>query len=176
MAPRAALQLHNYLRIKLTALQHVARAWHNSNLEWAKWTAELKRGKKNIYQGWKWVKRRLFCWGEVQQDYRCMGGWVERRVTASGFLLTLEGSTLQHVAPMKTMCGPRVRSWNQMCSSSGVTHFVIYFPAWLTHSQVFAQLHLTRWLRKPPQCQCHETNSCTSDAVSNEWHVAYLNH
>lgn len=79
-------------------------------------------------------------------------------------------SNENHVLP-----GQEVHYWNQMCTSSGVIHFVIHPPpVRLTHSQVFSQFRLT----EPRHCQRHKTNSCTYDlanTVINEGHVAYSN-
>ncbi len=103
MAPHVALQLHNYLRIKLTTLQHVAHAWHNSNPERAKSATEprRKRGKKTTIGAESGSSGDG--WGGIHQDsrYREVGGGCLR------FSAYRQGSTLQRVAPMKTMCGPQ---------------------------------------------------------------------
>lgn len=110
------------------------------------------------------------CWAGLQMR----GGWIRCPSLCSWHWRVDPAacsSNENHVLP-----GQEVHYWNQMCTSSGVIHFVIHPPPpiRLTHSQVFSQFHLT----EPRHCQRHKTNSCTYDlanTVINEGHVAYSN-
>lgn len=109
----------------------------------------------------------------VEQVSRCEGGGF----AAPAFAPDTEGSTLQHVAPMKTTCCPGRRFTTETRCAPAQVSFTLWSippPVRLTHSQVFSQFRLT----EPRHCQRHKTNSCTYDlanTVINEGHVAYSN-
>lgn len=109
------------------------------------------------------------CWAGLQMRG---GGFA-----APAFAPDTEGSTLQHVAPMKTTCCPGRRFTTETRCAPAQVSFTLWSippPVRLTHSQVFSQFRLT----EPRHCQRHKTNSCTYDlanTVINEGHVAYSN-
>lgn len=87
-----------------------------------------------------------------------------------GFSPHTQGSTLQHVAPMKATCGPGRRRFTPetRCAPAQVSPFfffsVLYFPVW---QPIFTQFHLTlsEQTVSLPHCLCRKTNTCT---VNNE--------
>ena len=128
-----------------------------------------EKGKKNNdYQGWNWVKWRL---SSRSPDARGGG-----RFAAPAFAPDTKGSTLQHVAPDENhvLPGQEVHYWNQMCTSSGVIHFVIHPPhpsGWLTAKCSLSFISLSRVTanatRQIPALTTWQTQSLMKDM----WHI-----
>lgn len=126
---------------------------------------EEKRRREKKQQQLSWLKV-----GQVEKVREVSSRAPDGAGACLGFSPNTQGSTLQHVAPMKATCGPGRRRFTPetRCAPAQVSPFfffsVLYFPVW---QPIFTQFHLTLSAQTVslPHCLCRKTNTCT---VNNE--------